>query len=90
MHHFNLPSEETHTLMWIEDDAPVPDKELVNHAWRRLYGEDYPIKHGSTGPDKFGGGLSCIVDYGDCMAYELRDGKIIISSFDGGAIWEPK
>ncbi len=91
MSHFKLPTEETHRLVFMEDDAAYEDKETVREAWVRLYGETYPIKHvGNTHDRRFAGGVEGILDCGDATAWELRDGKIVVSSFDGASIWEPK
>ena len=60
-------------ILWEEDDAPVPDKERVGAAFRRITQLD--AKHALA-----------TVDEGDVMTHYYRGGWVRIVSYDGGAV----
>lgn len=66
------------TVIWREDDAPVPDKELVNEAWQRFFGEPQPLQE--TALAKAGG-----TEADDWVAYRYRRG-IVFVDYNGAEI----
>lgn len=61
------------TNLWTEDDAPVPDKERLESAWRRFFGEDRPERVD-------------IVDEGDSITSRYTHGRYTRFMPEGGQI----
>ncbi len=59
--------------LWIEDDAPVPDKEDVQSAFTRIVG-------------KYHGEPITTIDEGDTIFSFYRDGWVKVVSYEGGAV----
>lgn len=92
MPYYRLPRKETHILVWEEDDAPVPDKEHITKAWKRLYNEEFPLVRMKwpDWPEVVHKGLWVLLDFGDCTVAEFTDGRVVVKSYDCDQIWELK
>jgi hypothetical protein len=63
--------------LWVEDDAPVPDKERVDSAFERMSG--YTKSQCKRN-------LKRKIDRGDWIAFIYRNGWVKIISCEGGAV----
>lgn len=64
-------------LVWEEDDAMTWDREKIEGAWQRLFGERLDIRSAAA---KY--------DAGDAVFYLFPGGRIACSACDGEAIYQ--
>ena len=60
--------------IWMEDDAPVPDKENLRQAWKRLFDEELDTKKAIT-----------VEDHQDVILYLMPNGYLACVSYPGNS-----
>lgn len=63
--------------IWQEDDSGCYDREQLESAWKRLFGESLDVKKNLE-----------VRDDGDATFYRMPNGYIACHSYDGGAIYQ--
>ena len=103
-HHDPKPAEtprwvKTARWLWHEDDARPRDRERIEGAWKRIFGEPLP-SHYAKNPDgtfiyvddaiipsqEWEAMWAATFDGGDSLYWLTHDGRIYSVSFEGGAI----
>lgn len=62
--------------VWVEDDAPVPDRERWHEAYRRIFQRPIPDAEETVQETNFG----------DAIEYLFRDGTVVAFSCEGARL----